>query len=249
MLLLNCALERVCERAGVGALAPIRRLVSPPTCLLRPAPRSRTASSRLLPRAALPPACHKHLGPRLRGRRSGPKRSVSSSTAGNSTATAPPSSATAPATPASSSPATAPCSHPQPEQLKPQPTTAIARRLGRALADPHALGLERFLLRLRGPRGAGDDRPGVAHLLAGRRGEAGDVGDDRLGDLGGDELGRPLLGVAADLADHHDQLGLGVGLVHGEDVDEVGADDRVAADADDRGVARRPACFSSLPIW
>ena len=116
------------------------------------------------------------------------------------------------------------------------------RRLGRAFADPHALCFERVFLRLGGARGAGDDRAGVAHLLAGRGGEAGDVGDDRLGDLGGDELGRPLLGVAADLADHHDQLGLGVGLVQREDVDEVGADDRVAADADDRGVAgRRPA--------
>ena len=55
------------------------------------------------------------------------------------------------------------------------------RGLGRALADPHALRLERLLLRLGGARGAGDDRPGVAHLLARRRGEAGDVGDHRLG--------------------------------------------------------------------
>src|SRR4051794_5917244 len=111
------------------------------------------------------------------------------------------------------------------------------RRLGRAFADPHALCFERVLLRLRRARGAGDDRAGVAHLLAGRRGEAGDVGHNRLGNLAGDELGCPLLRVAADLADHHDQLGLGVGLVEPEDVDEVGADDRVAADADDRGVA------------
>src|SRR6185295_16132191 len=93
------------------------------------------------------------------------------------------------------------------------------------------------LLRLRGPRGAGDDRPGVAHLLAGRRGEAGDVGDYRLGDARGDELGGALLGVAAYLTDHHDQLGLRVGLIQLEDVDEVRADDRVAADADNRGVA------------
>ena len=92
--------------------------------------------------------------------------------------------------------------------------------------------------------------------LPGGRGEAGDVGDDRLGDLGGDELGGALLGVAADLADHHDQLGLGVGLVELEDVDEVGADDRVAADADDRGVAlARPASArcrsgrSACPTW
>ena len=109
--------------------------------------------------------------------------------------------------------------------------------LARAAPDPDALRLERLLLGLGGARGAGDDRAGVAHLLAGRRGEAGDVGDDRLGDVLGDVVGGTLLGVAADLADEHDQLGLGVVLVELEDVDEVGADDRVAADADDRGVA------------
>ena len=82
----------------------------------------------------------------------------------------------------------------------------------------------------------------MAHLLAGRCREAGDVGDDGLGDVLGDEVGGALFGVAADLADHDDQLGLRVVLEQGEDVDEVGADDRIAADADDRGVAeRRPA--------
>src|SRR5262245_18225302 len=109
--------------------------------------------------------------------------------------------------------------------------------LGRALADPDALGLEGLLLRLRRPGGAGDDRPGVPHLLAGRGGEAGDVGDDGLGDILGDEFGGALLGVAADLADHDDQLGLVVVLEQPEDVDEVRAHDRVAAAADDRLVA------------
>src|SRR5215213_5965620 len=111
------------------------------------------------------------------------------------------------------------------------------RGLGRAFADPHALRLERLFLRRGGAGGAGDDRAGVAHLLARGGGEAGDVGDHRLGDLGGDELGGALLGVAADLADHHDHLRVRVGLVEAEDVDEVRTDDRVAADPDDRGVA------------
>ena len=97
--------------------------------------------------------------------------------------------------------------------------------------------LERVLLRLGGARGAGDDRARVAHRLAGRRGEAGDVGDDRLRHLRLDEVGGLLLLVAADLADHHDVLGLRVGLEPLEDVDERRADDRVAADADDRRVA------------
>ena len=85
--------------------------------------------------------------------------------------------------------------------------------------------------------GAADDRARVAHRLAGRGGEAGDVGDDGLGHVLGDELRRLLLGRAADLAGHDDQLGLVVGLEELEDVDERGARDRVAADADDPGVA------------
>ncbi len=109
--------------------------------------------------------------------------------------------------------------------------------LGRRRADLDAARLERVLLRLRGAGGAGDDRAGVAHRLAGRRREAGDVGEDRLRHVLGDELGRLLLLVAADLADHHDQLRLRVVLELREHVDERGADDGVAADADDRRVA------------
>ena len=47
--------------------------------------------------------------------------------------------------------------------------------LGRRRADAHPTRLERFLLRLRRARGARDDRAGMPHRLAGRRGEAGDV--------------------------------------------------------------------------
>ena len=104
-------------------------------------------------------------------------------------------------------------------------------------AHAHALGLERLGLRGRGALRAGHDRAGVAHRLARRRGEAGDVGQHRLGDLVRDVLGRLLLGRAADLAAHHDQLGLGVGLEQLDDVDEARARHRVAADAHDRGVA------------
>ena len=47
-----------------------------------------------------------------------------------------------------------------------------------------------------------------------------------------DELGRLFLGGAADLADHDDALGLRVGQEQLQAVDEVGAVDRIAADAD-----------------
>jgi hypothetical protein len=47
-----------------------------------------------------------------------------------------------------------------------------------------------------------------------------------------DELRRVLFGRAADLADHDDRLGGFVGQEQLEHVDELGALDRVAADAD-----------------
>src|SRR3954447_9585580 len=109
--------------------------------------------------------------------------------------------------------------------------------LGRRAAAAHAARLERLLLGRGGARGARDDRAGVAHRLAGRGREAGDVGDDGFEDVLGDVLGGLLLGRAADLAAHHDQLGLGVVLEQGDDVDEARAGDRVAADADDARVA------------
>jgi hypothetical protein len=77
----------------------------------------------------------------------------------------------------------------------------------------------------------------VAHRLAGRRGDAGDVADDRLRHVLRDELGRLFLGRAADLAAHHDQLGLRVLLEERDDVDEARTRDGVAADADDARVA------------
>ena len=51
-----------------------------------------------------------------------------------------------------------------------------------------------------------------------------------------DELGRGLFGIAADLADHDDGIGLGIGLEERERVHEVGADDGIAADADGRAL-------------
>ena len=76
----------------------------------------------------------------------------------------------------------------------------------------------------------------MAHAAARRGGAAGDEADDRLAAAAlrfvGEELRGVLLGAAADLADHDDRLGLVVGEEHLEHVDELGALDRVAADAD-----------------
>src|SRR5699024_8787228 len=104
--------------------------------------------------------------------------------------------------------------------------------LGRRLADLDAGGLEGLLLCLGRARRAGDDGAGVAHGLALGRGEAGDVADDRLGHVVLDVLGGTLLGVATDLADHDDDLGLRIVLEGLDAIDVRGADDRVTTDAD-----------------
>src|SRR5205823_14379896 len=48
------------------------------------------------------------------------------------------------------------------------------------------------------------------------------------------ERSRALLGVATDLTDHHDQVGVGVRLEGSQRVDVRRTDDRVATDADGR---------------
>src|SRR5699024_10263306 len=96
-------------------------------------------------------------------------------------------------------------------------------------------GFEGLLLRLGGSGGAGDDRTGMPHRLALGGGEPGDVPDDRLGDVLLDVVRGAFLGVPTDLADHHDDVGLGVRLELADRVDVGGADDRVPADADRRG--------------
>src|SRR5690625_7948722 len=72
----------------------------------------------------------------------------------------------------------------------------------------------------------------MPHRLALRGGEPGNVPDDRLGDVLLDVVRGAFLGVPIDLADHHDDVGLGVRLEFADRVDVGGADDRVPADAD-----------------
>src|SRR5687767_5382961 len=78
----------------------------------------------------------------------------------------------------------------------------------------------------------------MTHASARRYGAARDEADDRLFDPAGlDELGTLDLGVAADLADHDDAFGLVVLQEQVQAVHEVGAVDRIAADADAGGLA------------
>ena len=99
-----------------------------------------------------------------------------------------------------------------------------------ATAMPAALSAA--ILSARGALAAGDDRAGVTHALAGRRGLAADERGDRLLDVVLDELRGALLGVAADLADHEDRRRARILVEPLQRVDEVGALDRIAADAD-----------------
>ena len=86
----------------------------------------------------------------------------------------------------------------------------------------------------------------------GRRGAAGDEADHGLlaAALGLvlEKLRGVLFGRAADLADHHDRLGLRVGEEHLQHGDEFGALDRIAADADRGGLAEPFAAWSETPL-
>ena len=84
-------------------------------------------------------------------------------------------------------------------------TTSTGRRM---IAD--AGRLERGDLLLGGAGRAGDDRAGVAHAAARGRGLPGDEADDRLRHVLLHERRGVLLVGAADLAHHHDGVGLGI---------------------------------------
>src|SRR5205823_3386794 len=105
-----------------------------------------------------------------------------------------------------------------------------------AWADRNSSRFHRRDLALGVALAARDDRAGMAHAATRGCRAPGDEPDDRLAPpafrLVGEELGGILLGAAADLADHDDRLGLVVGKEHLEHVDELGALDRVAPDAD-----------------
>src|SRR5688500_19112589 len=77
----------------------------------------------------------------------------------------------------------------------------------------------------------------MAHAPARRGGLSGDEPNDRRLHVALDERGCFLLVGAADLADQDDRAGFGVVLEERQAVDEVGADDRIAADPDARRLA------------
>src|SRR6266851_2723940 len=112
---------------------------------------------------------------------------------------------------------------------------------GGGLGDDHPGAAQCFHLVGRTAFAAGDDRAGMAHAPARRRGAAGDKADDRF--LRAGRLQKPgaiFFCGAADFADHDDRLGLVVGEKHFEDLDEIRSVDRIPADAD---AARLPETY------
>src|SRR5581483_8945756 len=105
------------------------------------------------------------------------------------------------------------------------------------LGDGHAGLAEGLLLALCRAPVARDDRPRVAHPLALGGGAAGDERHGLEPGAAAEELGRPLLVGAADLADDDEVRRLLVLLKERDHVAEGEAEHRVAADADDGRLA------------
>src|SRR5579872_7095533 len=81
-------------------------------------------------------------------------------------------------------------------------------------------------------RATRNDRARVAHTAPGRCSLPGNETDHRLAHACLDIRCRGLLGIAADLADHDDRVRVVILIEHANRVDEVGPDNRIAADAD-----------------
>src|SRR5699024_10528905 len=101
--------------------------------------------------------------------------------------------------------------------------------------NTHASGLERTLLTFRGSGGAGDDSASMAHGLSFRRGKSGDVRNDWLGHILRDVVGCVLLSIAADLANHHDCLGVRIPLELFNRSNVSGTNDWITADTNAGG--------------
>src|SRR5438445_13112886 len=99
--------------------------------------------------------------------------------------------------------------------------------------DGEASASHRLHLVLSGAGAAGNNRARVAHAAARGCGDARDEADNGLLYLAAlDEIGGFFLGRAADLADHDDRLSLVILEEEPEHIDEIGAVDGIAADAD-----------------
>src|SRR3984957_14471962 len=111
---------------------------------------------------------------------------------------------------------------------------------GRRRRNPDTCRLHGGGLRAGVTLAARNDGARMAHATPRRCGAAGDETHHGLAAaalaFSDEELARIPLGAAADLADHYDGLGRRVGEQHLQHIDELGALDRIASDADRGGL-------------
>src|SRR5580704_2186078 len=128
-------------------------------------------------------------------------------------------------------------------------TGLTAQNFGKRPAEPRRRGRHPYAGSLHGgnlgfgiPTAARDDGACMPHAAARRGGAAGNEAHHRLAAaaLGfiGHELGGILLGRPADLTDHDDRFGGLIGEEHFQHLDELGALDRIAPDADRGGLPK-----------
>src|SRR5947209_20606247 len=88
-----------------------------------------------------------------------------------------------------------------------------------------------------------DDRAGVAHAAARRSGLAGDEADHGLLYMRFDEFRSAFFGIAADFADHHDGVRIGIVVEEADRLQERCDDDGIASDSDAGGLADTEMCW------
>src|SRR5712691_5469468 len=84
---------------------------------------------------------------------------------------------------------------------------------------------------------AGDDRSGMAHAASRRRGLPGNEAHDRLLHFRFHKFRCGFFGVTADLTNHDHGFGLRIAIEQVERIQEIGSDNRIAADADGGGLS------------
>src|SRR5210317_660380 len=114
----------------------------------------------------------------------------------------------------------------------------LRAQLSRGADSSHASSIQGLELVFCRAFAARDNRAGVSHAFAGRRGNTGNVGNNRLRDITLYKLCRSLFVRAADFANHDDAVGLRICFEKLEAVDKVHAAHGVAADTDARGLAQ-----------
>src|SRR6516165_3052698 len=131
----------------------------------------------------------------------------------------------------SAMPALYACSGPQLPDLGPQYLAHCRPDRGGRFGDDHPGAAQCLHLVAGSALAPGNDRAGMAHAPTRRGRAAGDKSDDGLfRPRSFQKIGAVLLGAAADFADHDDRLGLVIGEKHLEDLDEICAVNRIAAD-------------------